>query len=33
VFKALADVREEDLPPAWMKDALAVPQGYDCDCC
>ena len=33
VFKALPEVREEDLPPAWMKDALAVAQGYDCDCC
>jgi nitrate reductase delta subunit len=33
VFKALAEVREQDLPPAWMKGALAVPQGYDCDCC
>jgi nitrate reductase delta subunit len=33
VFKALAEVREEDLPPAWMRDALAVAQGYDCDCC
>jgi nitrate reductase delta subunit len=33
VFKALAEVREQDLPPAWMKAALAVPQGYDCDCC
>lgn len=33
VFKALTEVREDDLPPAWMKDALAVPQGYDCDCC
>jgi len=33
VFKALTEVREYDLPPAWMKDALAIPQGYDCDCC
>jgi|GEM_PF-888488 len=33
VFKPLVEVREPDLPPAWMKDALAIPQGYDCDCC
>ncbi len=33
VFKPAVDVREEDLPPAWMKDALAVAEGYDCDCC
>lgn len=33
VFKPLLEVREEDLPPAWMKDALACAQGYDCDCC
>ena len=33
VFKPLVEVREEDLPPAWMKDALAIAEGYDCDCC
>ena len=33
VFKPLEEVREEDLPPGWMKDALAIPQGYECDCC
>jgi len=33
VFKPLVEVREADLPPSWMKDALAIPQGYDCDCC
>ncbi len=33
VFKPLVEVGEEDLPPAWMKDALAIPQGYECDCC
>ncbi len=33
VFKALADVRLEDFPPPWMKDALAVPGDYECDCC
>jgi nitrate reductase delta subunit len=33
VFRPLVEVREEDLPPAWMKDALAIAEGYDCDCC
>lgn len=33
VFKPLVEVREADLPPGWMKDALAMPQGIDCDCC
>jgi len=33
VFKPLAEVTPEDLPPYWMKDALAVPPGYTCDCC
>ena len=34
VFKPLAQVREEDLPPAWYRDALEVPAGgAGCDCC
>jgi nitrate reductase delta subunit len=33
VFKALAAVVEDDLPPRWLKDALAMPEGYECDCC
>jgi len=33
VFKPLGEVRADDLPPGWMKDALAVPDGYGCDCC
>jgi hypothetical protein len=23
----------EDLPPAWMKGALGMPDGIECDCC
>jgi len=23
----------DDLPPAWLKEALAVPEGGDCECC
>jgi hypothetical protein len=33
VFKPLAEVQPGDLPPWWMKDALAVPAGWACDCC
>ena len=33
VFKPLADVVADDLPPAWYMDALAVAQGVECDCC
>src|SRR5579862_3011393 len=33
VFKEVAEVVEDDLPPAFMKDALADREGVDCDCC
>jgi hypothetical protein len=33
IFKPLADVVEDDLPPAFMKNALLVLDGADCDCC
>ena len=33
VFKPVADVVEDDLPPAWLKPALAVPDDFQCDCC
>jgi hypothetical protein len=33
IFKPLADVVEDDLPPAFMKNALVAPEGIDCDCC
>jgi nitrate reductase delta subunit len=32
VFKPVVEVIEADLPPAWMKDALAG-DGFDCECC
>ena len=32
VFKPVAAVAEADLPPAWMKKALAN-DGFDCECC
>jgi hypothetical protein len=33
VFKPVAEVTEDDLPPAFMKDALVALEGSDCDCC
>ena len=33
IFKPLAAVSEDDLPPAFMNNALLVPEGFDCDCC
>lgn len=32
VFKRVEDVVEDDLPPAWLKDALAASDGF-CECC
>jgi hypothetical protein len=33
VFKPLADVIEDDLPPAFMKSALTWVEGAECSCC
>jgi hypothetical protein len=33
IFKPLADAVEDDLPPAFMKNALIALEGIDCDCC
>ena len=33
VFKPAAEVVPADLPYAWMKDGLFVPEGFACDCC
>ena len=33
VFKPLAEVTEDDLPPAFMKNALVALEGFACDCC
>jgi nitrate reductase delta subunit len=32
-FKPARDVVFADLPPAWLRNALAVPDGFECDCC
>jgi nitrate reductase molybdenum cofactor assembly chaperone NarJ/NarW len=33
IFKPLAAVVADDVPPAFMKNALVAPEGFDCDCC
>jgi hypothetical protein len=33
IFKPLTAVIEDDLPPAFMKNALIALEGIDCDCC
>ena len=33
IFKPVAEIVNDDLPPAWLKDALVIPEGGDCDCC
>jgi hypothetical protein len=33
VFKKLVEVDEDDLPPAWLKGALADLDGIECSCC
>ena len=33
VFKPAVQVATDDLPYAWMKDGLAVADGFSCDCC
>src|SRR5271165_1699445 len=33
IFKPIAEVIEDDLPPAFMKDRLIALDGADCDCC
>ena len=32
-FKAAEAVAEEDLPPAWLKESLALSEGVECACC
>ena len=33
VFKKAVEVVADDLPPWWMKDALAVSDDFECSCC
>lgn len=32
-FKPVREVTLEDFPPVWLRNALAVPEGFECDCC
>ena len=33
VFKRVESVLEDDIPPAFMKNALALSEGVTCSCC
>jgi nitrate reductase delta subunit len=33
VFKPVAEVGPDNLPPAWLKNALADQEGFGCECC
>ncbi len=33
IFKPVRDVASDDLPFAWLKDSLFIPEGFGCDCC
>ncbi len=33
VFKPIANVVEDDLPPSWMKNALIAEEGAGLECC
>jgi hypothetical protein len=33
LFKPVAEVGEEDLPPSWMKDRLIAVCEFGCGCC
>jgi nitrate reductase delta subunit len=33
LFKPVAEVVADDLPPAWLKNALFAIEGLGCECC
>ena len=33
LFNPVADVVEDDLPPAWLKDSLLADEMAGCECC
>ena len=33
IFKPVTHVTEDDLPPAFLKNALIALEGFECDCC
>jgi hypothetical protein len=33
LFKQVSEVTSDNLPFAWMKESLVVPEGFGCECC
>jgi nitrate reductase delta subunit len=33
IFKPVAEITSDNLPFAWMKESLIVPEGFGCECC
>ena len=33
IFKRVEEIVLDDLPYAWLLQALAVPENFECDCC
>jgi nitrate reductase delta subunit len=33
MLRPVTEVTQEHLPFAWMKDSLALPEGFGCECC
>jgi hypothetical protein len=33
LFKRVAEVAYDNLPYAWMKESLVIPEGFGCECC
>jgi hypothetical protein len=33
LFKPAEDIVLDDLPPAWLKNALIAIEGFGCECC
>jgi hypothetical protein len=33
LFKRATELSPDDLPFAWLKDTLVLPEGFGCECC
>src|SRR5262249_30676957 len=33
IFKPAREVVVDDLPVAWLRESLFIPEGFGCDCC